>query len=214
MIRWEDIKAVPGDRILPKWNALVSKAEERKVLAGKGTRMQTLPNGVAVSAEPVSKVVRHPWRMGSPDDEDTVVMRVGTVSGHRPFITEDLRIGDEDPETGEAVRLKLKPKDEGFSYIMVGVNVRNTDGDRAELPTETESLTWDMLRLAERDTLSKGFGSGGVLEDQDGWAWYPLVYIEWDGKLMSAQFQIVMHSLGHLIVADSEGNARHFFPPF
>lgn len=213
-MEWKNLEARPGDRILPRWNGLINRADERRMFFGKDTRVRYLPGGgLGVTGIPAPTILRHPWRMSTPDDENTVIMREGRVGGHRPWVTEELRLSEEDPSTEEPVRIQLTPKDEGFSYVMVGVNVRNGDWPKAELPFDGELVTWDNLRIMEREVLADGFGSGGVTEDAEGWAWYPLVYIEWEDNLVIAQFQFAMHNLGHLVVADQENNARHFFPP-
>jgi hypothetical protein len=209
---WQQLKAKKGDRVSVKWNDLIDKADSVHVTVGKFTRIRGLPGGgiLVNGLDPKVKLL-HPWKMSGVDESDTVGVRPGMVAGQFPWVSEELRLGDTDEE-GSPVRVQLKPKAEGFSYLAVGVNVRNSQSKTAEIDPDGKD-TWNQLRLSVIDTLPRGFGSGGVLEDGDGWAWYPLVKIEWEEKRVSNQFQIVMHNLGHLVVAGDNNEARHFFPP-
>lgn len=209
-MEWEDLKAKRGDRILKKWNQLVAKGDDSSISLGASTRARSIPGGgVHVIGETKSKKVPHPWRMGYVDEDGLAIMREGSVAGQLPWITEEFRLGDFN-EDDELVSIQLSPKEEGFSFVAVGVNVSNSESDRAEIDPEAG---YDQLRIAELDALPAGLGSGGVVPDADGWAWYPLVRVRWEENLMVAQFQIVRHNLNHLVVDDGEGNARHFFPP-
>lgn len=208
---WEGIRAKRGDRILPRWNALVGKAESLRVVFGTGTKVRYIPGGgMAVTGDPQSKKLRHPWKMGSVNYDNIAYMRVGTVDGQVPFVTRDHRLGEENDD-GDIAGVQLFPKEEGASYVALGVNVRNSESDRAEIDKES---TADQLRITQIDELPAGLGSGGVLEDAEGWAWYPLVHLEWREKLLTATFQVVYHNLGHFVVDSSEGlgRHRHFFP--
>lgn len=212
METWESLRAKRGGRILPKWKALIKKAEDSYVIAGKHTRMTKLPSGgVMITGEPPLLVAPHPWSISSMDEENRVLIREGLVAGRRPWITEKNRVGDKD-EDGVIIGLQLKPKGEGHSYVAVGVNVSASASSLAEIDPDG-SDTWQQLRLQEILELPKGFGSGGVTPDKDGWAWYPLVRLQWEEESISEKFQIVRHSLDHLIVKGNNNEARHFFPP-
>jgi hypothetical protein len=106
----------------------------------------------------------------------------------------------------------LKPKSEGYSYVAVGVNIAASTTSLAEIDPDQKD-TWEQLRLQEIQELPKGFGSGGVLADSAGWAWYPLVRIDWEDEGIANKFQIVRHSLGHFVTKGDNDEARHFFPP-
>ena len=209
---WSSIRAKRGDRILPKWNKLINKAEEAYVTAGKHTKVRRLPNGkILVTGEPPVRIAPHPWRVSSLDEEQRVRITEGTVAGRFPWITDEARLGQE-TEDGEIIGLKLKPKSEGYSYVAVGVNVSASESGLAEIDANGAD-TWEQLRLQEIDELPKGFGTGGVLPDGAGWAWYPLVRLEWSQKSVQRKFQIVRHNLGHLVLKGDNNEARHFFPP-
>lgn len=208
--KWSDLLVEPDDRILTAWNRLAKKGDDTQIVIGGNTRVRSLPKGgVMVSGAPDRIVLRHPWRCGFMDDENMVVVREGTIDGKFPWVDEDHKLGELD-ENGALPRVKLEPKEEGFSFVAIGVNVRNSESNRAEID---EEATWEQLRIAEIAELPKGFGSGGTLEDTEGWAWYPVVRIKWEERRMSAQFQIVRHNLGHFVVKGEGEQARHFFPP-
>jgi hypothetical protein len=211
-MEWASLKAKKGDRILPKWEGLLEKADNINIVVGKHTRMTSLPSGgILVSGVPPIRILRHPWRVGGMNDESGVQVRSGMVAGVLPWVTEEFRLGDVD-ENGETVRVTLKPKKEGVSYLAVGINVGNSSSANAEIDANGTD-TWEQIRLAEITELPRGFGTGGVAEDDDGWAWYPLVRFTWDDNRISKQFQIVMHNLGHIVVRGSNNDTRHYFPP-
>ncbi len=164
-----------------------------------------------ITGEPPVIVAPHPWSTSSMDQDNRILIREGLVAGRRPWITEKNRVGDRSEE-GSFIGLQLKPKDEGHSYIAVGVNISASSGSFAEIDPDGAD-TWTQLRLQEINELPKGFGSGGVTPDKNGWAWYPLVRLEWDNQIISETFQIVRHSLSHIVVRGDNNEARHFFPP-
>lgn len=212
MEEWTEIYAKRGDRILPKWKKLIQKADESYTIAGKDTHIRYLPSGgVVITGKPPVIIAPHPWSIGSLDEEDKVLVREGLIAGRRPWVSEEYRVGDKNKD-GLVVGLQLKLKKEGYSYVAVGVNIAASTSSLAEIDPD-EKDTWEQLRLQEIEELPKGFGSGGVVADSAGWAWYPLVRLEWEEERVANKFQIVRHSLGHFVTKGDNDQARHFFPP-
>lgn len=211
-MEWNTLKAKKGDRILPRWTGLLKKADGINITVGKHTRMTSLPSGgILVTGLPPTQILRHPWKVGGLGLAGDIGVRLGTVGGVAPWVTEELRLGDTDEDGGE-VRVVLELKKEGVSYLAVGVNIGYSKSENAEIDGNGGD-TWEQLRIAEITELPRGFGTGGVAEDSEGWAWYPLVRFTWEDDSISKQFQIVMHNLGHIVVKGTNNDTRHYFPP-
>lgn len=210
---WRALEVSRGQRIQPAYNRLIKKAESAdKVTFGPGLRVRLLPDGgYFITADNQGVKVSFPWKVGAMNPDNTVFIREGTVGTNLPWIDEERRLGIPD-EDGSYPFVPVTPKREGATYIAVGVNLWNTPSNIADLSTEFD-VTYEHLRISSIDELPAGMGSGGVLEDDDGWAWYPLVRIDWMNERMDSVFQIVRHNLGHFVARDDEGLARHFFPP-
>lgn len=205
-----ELLAEKGDRILPKWNELVTFLEESGVRFGHGIKVNYIPGqGIVVTAEPQNTPWIHPWKVGVPDDENRILLRAGTVNGSIPWVSEDAELGNVDQKTGEQALVQLEPQNDGDSYIAVGVNIGESESDFAELDDEAG---YEQLRVAEIKELPNGFGSGGVVPE-GGWAWYPLALVQWNENLVERVFQIVYHNLQHKVVGGGQDRTleRHFF---
>lgn len=206
-----------GDRILPKWQGLIQFAEERqRIRFGHGIKVRIIPgSGISVTREDDGRGWPHPWRSGNmrkaPEGQGFdkgIVVRAGTVNGQVPWANKELQLGQRDGNNALAL-VGVTPKEEGYSWLAIGINVGGNDLERAELSAEP---TYDELRVQEIDELPPGFGSGGV-QPVDGWAWQPIVKLRWEGGRITKRFQVCYHNMGHRVVAagDDEDQERHFF---
>ena len=206
-----DLMAKAGERILPKWEALLSYARDNGISFGKDVKIHAIPGGgVVVNGTAPNNPWLHPWRVSVPDVKNRVRVSAGTVNGQVPWASESLRIGDRDPDTGQLAFTEVTPLEEGTTWIAVGVNPGFNGSDESKLG---QNALWDQLRVAQITEQPRGFGSGGVRIDDLGWAWYPLVVFHWKKKKVARRFQIVYHNLNHEVAPGGQSAAqeRHFF---
>lgn len=212
--QWEELRAKKGDPIRPKWNALLDKADDVRVGYGQAVKMLRIAERIVFSSNQETPKLRHPWKYHSVDSLNYARISIGSVAELTPFVNEETKLGQLPKEGEEELNPypKVSPKKEGVSYLAIGVNIDNTVGSLAELG---KTASFDTLRISEIDKLPDGLGSGGVLEDSEGWAWYPVVRLQWEDELVLRAFQIAMHNFGHFVKASkrTEGRRRHFFPP-
>lgn len=172
------------------------------IVPGGNVRITRLPNGTIVTPVPGAAQWRHPFICSmnvSSDGDPQVFVSEGTVNDVIPFVNEEVQAGGKNPETGQYDGVPVIPKEEGTSWIAVGVNVYTNELDEAQLDPETAGF--HSLRLQEISELPPGRGSGGVHRDDEGWAWYAIARLEWSEKQLVDLFQIVYHNLQHSVTA-------------
>lgn len=206
------LRAAPGDAILPAWNGLIDYAGENKLVLGQGVLASRVPGGgIMVTCDERELILSHPWKTGLTSENTTIYLTKGEVDGVVPWVNESYRIGEIAEDTGQTVGLLIEePLTEGWSYVAVAIRPAAIEGDR---PTLGPDVPWDAFRVEHITEPPAGFGTGGVLEDADGWVRYVLAKYQWLDQTIVDSFQVVRHSLTHVVVAGNGKANRHFFPP-
>lgn len=200
-----DIVAKKGQKILPRWKALLRFIKSTGVIAGKGVKISRGPNGTTVSADHFQKPWSHPFKVTVSGGSATI--RMGTVNGLVPHI-DGVNISgfDDDFKQVNVPSIPIEPGEEGESHIALVLNV--PDGSSAIILDDPATFTIEHFPWASDVT-----GGGG--EDYRGAGKYPLAVLLWgdDGKLIK-KHQVVHFNLGHRFLqseAASGRPSRHLF---
>jgi len=204
----EKVRAKPGQRVLPAWEALIAFIEKTGIIReSPELRVKVTSNGTHVWAPSQYQAWQHPFRVTV--SGTSAAVQEGEVNGVAPGIA-GVRVSGVDSE-GRGVVVPPLPIEAPASGRESFVALRLALSDLSSIQVIDDP---ERVSIVHRTTLSRDTG-GGVIEDR-GVAYQPLAKLVWNRSSGTVErvFQIVHHNLGHRYVAgDSSAGttARHFF---
>lgn len=203
------LKAKPGERVAPKWEALIRYLRRLTQLrAGRDVRLKSGPDGTSIVADKRGSLFVPHFRVSLQGQLASV--GPGLIGGRLPLVS-GVRLdgksadGKTDlPVPGQP--LTGGPNDQLRSWIVVTVRVNLETGQLAEGD--------DSLGIAHRNDVMSRLVNGYCV-DERGAGFYPLALLIWRDKRTALRvMQNTMHDLQHAYVrAESSRPARHYFWP-
>jgi hypothetical protein len=205
----ESLKARPGERVAPKWDALIRYLRRiTQLRAGRDVRLKTGPDGTSIVADaPGALFVPH-FKVSLQGQLARV--NPGLISGRMPLVS-GVRLD------GKTVDGKLDKPVPGLpltggptadlrSWVVVTVRVDPATGLLAEAE--------ESLGIAHRNDVLVRLANGYCV-DESGAGFYPLALLIWrDKRTVMRVHQNTMHDLQHAFVRGVGGRpARHYFWP-
>lgn len=204
----QEIVARRGEKVFPKWQALLRFIANTGIVAAPGIKVTYLPTGgTLVESDASYKAWGHPFKVSASSESFSV--RSGLVNGLAPYL-DGVRITgvDDEGKKVDVPRVEIKHKGDPITYISLVV-VTPEGGSRITLTDSPETLY-----IKHSTMLPEGFREGGSIPFL-GETEYPLAALYWEGEgVLRRKLQIVHHNLGHRYIqsqAQAGISGRHLF---
>jgi len=204
-----DLRARKGEKILPKWQALLEYIASTRIVVGDGMQVTQTPDGTLVTADIPFRPFPHPFRCTHSGGKVTV--SPGTVNGVMPRIDGVPLDGrDEEGRKVDFPSLDVEFPDEWKSYVVVVVKVEGEGLRKAIQDNE------DSVQVRHATDLNPYIFLEGGSTDERGVGVHPIAQLRWDKqtKQFVDIFQMSHFNLGHRYTAaspQSGGFSKHFF---
>lgn len=204
-----DLRAKKGERILPKWQALLEYIASTRIVVGEGMKVSQTPDGTVVTADIPFRPFPHPFRCTVSGGQ--LEVRPGTVNGVTPYMDElPLDGRDKDGNKVDFPRLEVEYPNAQKSYVVVVVRV-DGEGNVKAIQDNEGSVT-----IEHTADLDPSIFLEGGSDDVRGVGIHPIAQLTWDRKTRQLEglFQMTHHNLGHRYTASdplSGAFSKHFF---
>jgi hypothetical protein len=205
----ESLKAKPGERVAPKWEALIRYLRRLTQLrAGRDVRLKSGPDGTSIIADKRGSLFVPHFKVSL----QAQLARVGPglISGRMPLVSgirlDGKTVDGKSDKPVPGLPLTGGPSADLRSWVVVTVRVNPETGQLVEAE--------EALGLAHRNDVLERLANGYCV-DERGAGFYPLAMLVWsDKKTVLKVHQNTMHDLQHAYVrAESSRPARHYFWP-